>query len=75
MTVCAQIVPDKVKFFQTVPNETKNTMKNWYRINFLKSQHFRIFKNLAWKSPCRQLVRLRRIRSPEAIKILSLGTI
>jgi hypothetical protein len=25
---CAQIVPVKVKYFQTVPNETKNTMKN-----------------------------------------------
>jgi hypothetical protein len=30
---CAQIVPVKVKYFQTVPNETKNTMKNWNRIN------------------------------------------
>ena len=25
---CAQIVPVRVKYFQTVPNETKNTMKN-----------------------------------------------
>ena len=25
---CAQIVPVKVKSFQIVPNETKNTMKN-----------------------------------------------
>ncbi len=32
---CAQIVPVKVKYFQTVPNETKNKMKNWNRINWL----------------------------------------
>ncbi|CAB1081945.1 hypothetical protein D1AOALGA4SA_9585 [Olavius algarvensis Delta 1 endosymbiont] len=24
---CAQIVPAKVKYFQTVPNETKNSLK------------------------------------------------
>jgi hypothetical protein len=46
MTDCAQIVPVKVKYFQTVPNKTKNTLKNRNRINFLKSQHFKIFKNL-----------------------------
>ena len=51
---CAQIVPVKVKYFQTVPNETKNTMKNWNRINCLYSQHFCIFKILVWKAPCRQ---------------------
>ena len=32
---CAQIVPVKVKYFQMVPNETKNTMKNLNRINCL----------------------------------------
>ena len=31
---CARIVPVKVKYFHTVPNETKNTMKNLNRINF-----------------------------------------
>jgi len=30
---CAQIVPGKVKYFQMVPNEIKNTMKNWNSIN------------------------------------------
>ena len=37
---CAQIVPVKVKYFQTVPNETKNTEKNWNRIKRLESQYF-----------------------------------
>ncbi|CAB1059419.1 hypothetical protein D1BOALGB6SA_4181 [Olavius sp. associated proteobacterium Delta 1] len=32
---CAQIVPVKVKYFQTVPNETKIQLKMWYRINWL----------------------------------------
>ena len=32
---CAQIVPVKVKYFQMVPNETKNRMKNLNRINCL----------------------------------------
>jgi hypothetical protein len=51
---CAQIVPVKVKYFQTIPNETKNSLKNWNRINYLKLRHFWIFINLVWKSPCRQ---------------------
>ena len=33
---CAQIVPVKVKFFQTDPNETKNDFQNRNRINMLK---------------------------------------
>jgi hypothetical protein len=28
MNSCAQIVPVKVKYFQTVPNETKSKLKN-----------------------------------------------
>ena len=32
---CAQIVPVKVKYFQTFPNETKNSLKNYNRINCL----------------------------------------
>lgn len=32
---CAQIVLVKARYFQTVPNETKNTLKNWNRINCL----------------------------------------
>ena len=35
MTDCAQIVPVKVKCFQTVPNETNSWLKNWNRINHL----------------------------------------
>jgi hypothetical protein len=31
----AQIVPVKVKYFQTVPNETKNMVKSLNRINCL----------------------------------------
>ena len=30
---CAQIVPVKVKYFQTFPNETKSWLKKCYRIN------------------------------------------
>ena len=37
---CAQIVPVKIKCFQTVPNEIQNSLKNWYRINCLKSHYF-----------------------------------
>ena len=37
---CAQIVPIKVKYFQIVPNETKNQSKKLNRINWLKSNHF-----------------------------------
>jgi len=43
---CAQIVPVKVKYFQMVPSETKNSLKNWNRINCLELHYFRIFKNL-----------------------------
>jgi hypothetical protein len=43
---CAQIVPVKVKYFQTVPNETKNTFKILNRINHLSSQHLWNFENL-----------------------------
>jgi hypothetical protein len=32
---CAQIVPVKVKYFQTVPNETKSWLKKLNRINWL----------------------------------------
>ncbi len=32
---CAQIVPVKVKYFQTVPNEIKNTVEMWDRIKYL----------------------------------------
>ena len=32
---CAQIVPVKVKYFQTVANETKNRVKNCNRIKWL----------------------------------------
>jgi len=32
---CAQIVPVKVKYFQTVPNETKNSFKIINRISLL----------------------------------------
>ena len=35
---CAQIVPVKVNYFQMVPNENKNTIKNWNRINCLELQ-------------------------------------
>jgi hypothetical protein len=37
---CAQIVPVKVKYFQTFPNETKNWLKKLNRINWLKLRHF-----------------------------------
>lgn len=63
----------KVKFCQIVLNETKNQLKNWNRIKSLLLYQFWSFKTLVWKSLCRQLVRLCRIRSPETIKILSLG--
>ncbi len=33
---CAQIVPVKVKCFQTVPNETKNADRITYGFNMLK---------------------------------------
>jgi hypothetical protein len=33
--ILCQIVPVKVKYFQTVPNETKRKLKNWNRINWL----------------------------------------
>jgi hypothetical protein len=33
---CAQIVPVKVKYFQTFPNETKNTGRITHRFNMLK---------------------------------------
>ena len=51
---CAQIVPVKVKYFQTVPNETKSKFENWNRINMLKTHEIWIFWVLVWKSPCRQ---------------------
>ena len=42
MTVpdCAQIVPVKVKYNQTFPNETKNSLEKGRWINRLKSQVF-----------------------------------
>ena len=43
---CAQIVPVKVKYLQTFPNETKNSDKNTHRINWLKILTIRVF---TWK--------------------------
>ena len=40
MPHCAQIVPVKVKFLQTFPNETKNSAENLNRINILKMWSF-----------------------------------
>ena len=37
---CAQIVPVKVKFFQTDPNETKNDFQKRNRINVLELHNF-----------------------------------
>jgi len=42
---CAQIVPVKVKYFQTFPNKTKNADRITYRFKMLKIneiQNFRI---------------------------------
>ena len=37
---CAQIVPVKVKYFQTFSNETKSWLKKFNGINQLKSRLF-----------------------------------
>jgi len=53
---CAQIVPDKVKYFQKFPNKTKNTKKIYNEFNMLKLLDFQLLHIQGLKSlevnPC-----------------------